>query len=91
MLASPYVMTFAPDFLANNPHLPQQAKVLELAYTRNAVDSERLQGMGEVLWQALDADTQTTLKARKQAAGLNPLPLIIESGQSLEPCYINRG
>lgn len=83
MTAAPFEMLIAAEFLTQAPHLVTQAKDLEQAFaTRALVDDKRLQSMGEALWQALDSSQQAELKARKQLAGLQVVPIIIESNDA---------
>ncbi|MBK8454334.1 MAG: tetratricopeptide repeat protein [Thiofilum sp.] len=76
-------MLITAEFLTQAPHLVTQAQALASAYKNHQkIDDQYLQAMGEALWQALNSSQQAELKARKQLAGLQVVPIIIESNDA---------
>ncbi len=76
--ATPFVISPAADLLEQHPHLKTQAGRLAQAYEKHEiVEEQHLQAVGAALWEALQIDD--ALEKARQAAGQQPLPIIIES------------
>jgi len=75
---APYIISPPADLLKQHPHLKRQAESLAEDYENHKiVEDQRLQAVGLALWKALQLDD--ALEKAKQAAGQQPLPIIIES------------
>ncbi|MFN3785910.1 MAG: CHAT domain-containing protein [Thiothrix sp.] len=78
----PFTITPSADLLRTHPHLKDMADSLSAAYEQHLeqhlrVEEERLQAMGQALWEALSLGD--SLERAKQASGQQVLPIIIES------------
>jgi tetratricopeptide (TPR) repeat protein len=75
---APFIIQFPASWLQQHKHLAALSHNLTEAYAKSAkVEDATLQMVGSALWDALQLSD--TLDTRKQAAGQQALPIIIES------------
>jgi len=75
---APFIIQFPADWLQQHKHLAALSQSLTEAYKQSAkVEDAALQSVGAALWDALQLGD--ALDVRKQAAGQQALPIIIES------------
>lgn len=78
---APFVLQPPADLLSQRPDLRRQSAELARRYAANQmVDDAMLQVVGQALWQALGQ--KTALAQARQAAGAQPLPLVISSSDA---------
>ena len=75
-LADPFVITPADDLLEKHPQVKSLLAQVATAHNQHQlVPAQALQKIGELLWQALDIDSEFTQKLK--AAKTNILPIVI--------------
>ena len=75
-LADPFVITPADDLLEKHPQVKSLLAQVATAHNQDQlVPAQALQKIGELLWQALDIESEFTQKLK--AAKTNILPIVI--------------